>query len=117
MLVISPEFRNHPDLLSVLLKTLFSLLARKQVNHCFYSIADFHLPLLSDIPVINLDQPIHSETYGFSIVPSIIKVKEFEKKEKLGIQDKEILRFQQAFYRIILDPGDFLAVEGEKGNA
>ena len=115
MLVIAPEFRNHPKLLSVILKTLFSLLARKQINHCFFSIADFQLSYISDIPMIHLNQPIPSDIYGFPIIPSILKIKEFEKKENASIQDKEILRFQQAFYRIILEPGDFLAVEGEKG--
>ncbi len=59
--------------------------------------------------------PFNSRHFGIDVVPLLLNTTEFLQKFGLAFKDRELLRFIEIFYYSIFEPGEILAVQGEKG--
>lgn len=107
---------GHPLVLSGLIRNLVSVLVGRKISHLFLTIPEEYLPKIDDIGFRKLSDAVVIENSGSRQLPLVLDVNIFYDKVLAGIRDREIMRFQEAFYRIIYDPGETLVTEGEQGN-
>ena len=113
MVVVVGEQETQAYLAKQLVQTALGLLARRGITRAFFSLPTalaMNFRGLSPIAAA-----FHSEALSLEIQPSVIDIESYYEEFLSGIADREILRFQDAFYMSLFAPGDILVAEGEKG--
>lgn len=112
---IIKNFSGEDELLNGLLGTLFNLLSRKQVAFVFFNVPDDLKTLCDKLGFNPISDGFQSPILNKMIYPSVINLQEFYGKLIKSVTDREILRFQETFYKVIFRPGEILIAEGDKG--
>ena len=88
-------------------------------NHIKFAFCNLPTDLLIDLDLISF-KPVGTSFFcselGLEITPILIDLQEGFNASLSKIIDKEIIRFQEAFYKIIFAPGEVLITQGEKGS-
>ncbi len=116
MLVVCREMAKHQLLIKQILRTTLGLLARRNVPYVFFVCPQEVEGQALQIGFKPLGDNFTCPTLNRSVRPLVINVREFYDLALREIADQEIIRFQEVFYTTVFDPGEILAVEGERGN-
>ncbi len=116
LLVVDKKYANFYFLEKEMYKNLFLYLHKKGFKYIFLLLNETQMNGMSDIPfkVISKEK-IHND--GRELYPLVVNIEEYYHQFVSMIKDKEILKFNDAFYKVIFFPGEIPVLEGEKGSS
>lgn len=98
-----------------MIKTALGLLANRGITRCLITAPErlqLQERLTGFTPITNA---VESELLRTVVQPAVIDIEQYYEAFLNGIADREILRFQDAFYISLFEPGEILVAQGEKG--
>lgn len=116
MLAIIAELSNHRALQMQTLKLAMSALVYRGIENALFVCPVGLAGVAKELQFRPIADMYFCEPLSTQVVPMTAKVGEFYKVMLANIKDQELLRFQEAFYYSIFDPGEVLVVEGERGS-
>lgn len=117
MLAVLKQASGHPLVLPTLLRTLFSLLVSKKATHAFVLLEESQKDLAKELGLRELHSPIDCNILQCRVTPYVLDINEHHDLMMTGIRDREIMRFQESFYRILFDTAEVVVTEGEQGSS
>ena len=116
MLCLMKEISWMEHFAQTLLKTVVGLLARQKGQHALFLCTKDRVESMEDLGFEQIAEGYHSKKLALDVVPMIANIPELYDRFILAIKDREILRFQETFYRIMYRAGEIMMVEGERGS-
>ncbi len=115
MLAIIERAAAQPAVHRQLLRMILSVLASRRVNHAFFLCPNELRVTSEQLGFKPVADAFFCQHLNREVQPLVIDVTEFYNRLASGIADQELVRFQEAFYFSIFEPGEILAVQGERG--
>ena len=116
MLVLAPMNLKQSTLLDALFKTLFASLVNAGLGSVFFLSPQSLWESVESIGFRKLGDAFNSKIYDEVLIPCVADLGVFYDAVQNMVKDREIMRFQESFYRVVFSPGEFVVVEGEKGS-
>ena len=115
IVLIRKKYAKKTALVMSLLRNLLNTLASKKIEYAFFNVTEELKSYTKEIGFRDLGETFHSDLLRKDITPSVLDIGPYYDNFVAGIEDREILRFQETFYHIIYEPGEICMTHGEKG--
>ncbi len=116
MMAMLKEISGNDAVLFQLIRMALSHLAFKGIENALFVCPDRLMEVVRRIGFKPIADAFDCEVFDSRATPVTIEIREFYKSWLSNMKDQELIRFQQAFYYSIFDPGEVMAVEGERGS-
>ena len=115
IVLIRKEQAKDSALIVALFKNLLNSLANKKVDYVYFNITNELEKFTEELGFRKLGETFHSDRLKKDVTPSVLEIGPYYDAFVAGIEDREILRFQETFYHIVYEPGEICMTRGEKG--
>jgi hypothetical protein len=108
-----PALPAIPDIQQHLLSFAWEVAFRRDYTHMISAIDQSHRAWLEKM---GAQAAFTKGATSDRVIPFTIDLREIGKRTAAQVRDKEILRFSDVFYKTIFQPGEIIALQGEKGS-
>ncbi len=117
MVVFLKEVAGNSLLMESLLRSLLISIFNRKGKYVFLLASPPLWDILPKFSFYEIGEQIFSDIFNSEVKPMAVDIEKFYDEYLSLFKDREILRFQETFYRVIFEPGEVIIREGEKGTS